>query len=249
MTSVRPEREEARRILPLLDLTSLNEGDTDETVRALCRSARTPLGEPAAVCVYPAFVRTASAALAEEGIADRVRVATVANFPGGAADPASAAAEVRDAVVAGADEVDVVFPWRAFLDGDTEVGGRLVAACREACGGGALLKVILETGELLAPGRVREAGRIAAEKGAHFLKTSTGKTPVGATPEAVDALLDVVRDFGGAVGIKVSGGVRTVAQARGYLRQVGRVMGEGWIGPDRVRFGASSLLGELLAEG
>lgn len=238
----------ARRILSLLDLTSLGDSDTVEDVRALCRAAATPLGTPAAVCVWPRFVGAAREALGEARIDGEVRVATVANFPGGAPDPEAAAQETRAALAAGAHEVDVVFPWRAFLAGDGAVGGELVAACREACGGKARLKVILETGELARPGAIRDAARIAVANGAHFLKTSTGKVPVGATPLAVHWLLRVVAETGGEVGVKISGGVRTVEAAEGYLEQVAEVMGEGWIGPDRVRFGASSLLGELLRD-
>lgn len=241
-------REGAGHILRLLDLTSLNDDDTPETVRGLCRSALTPLGTPAAVCVYPTFVQVAAEELAAMEISSAVRVATVANFPGGAPDPEAAAAEVQAAVAAGAHEVDVVFPWRALRDGHREVGSELVAACREACGERALLKVILETGELQDPALIREAARTAAGRGAHFLKTSTGKTSVGATPHAVDVLLDVVREFEGAVGVKISGGVRTVEQARSYLAQVAVVMGREWISPARVRFGASSLMGRLVSE-
>ena len=199
------------------------------------------------MCVYPAFVQVASEELAAQGMSHRVRVATVANFPGGAPDPAAAAREVRAAVDAGAHEVDVVFPWRTFLDGDAAVGAHLVADCREACGELALLKVILETGELRDPDRIRAAAGIAAESGAAFLKTSTGKTPVGATPEAVEILLGVARAFGGEVGVKISGGVRTAEQARGYLARVAEVMGREWISPARVRFGASSLMRDLLS--
>lgn len=253
--------EELRLLVSLLDLTSLDPGDSPGSVRSLCAAASTPLGTTAAVCILPAFVQVARAALEEDGAlwdGERgVRVATVANFPGGAADVGGAASEVSSAVAAGAHEVDVVFPWRAFLAGDAAVGRELVAACAGACAGaspesgrGAVtLKVILETGELRDPAGIRAAARIAADAGADFLKTSTGKVPVGATPEAVEALLQVARECHGAVGVKISGGVRTVDQARDYLRRIEAAMGRAWIGPDRVRFGASSLLDQLLTAG
>lgn len=259
---VRVPGAELRLLVSLLDLTSLDPGDTSDTVRVLCARAVTSLGLPAAVCVLPEFVGVARAALEERGVlwngGRGVRVATVANFPGGAADVPGAAGEVRAAVARGAHEVDVVFPWRAFLAGDADVGRELVAACAGACadaspgsdsGAAPTLKVILETGELRDPGRIRGAARIAADAGAAFLKTSTGKVPVGATPEAVDVLLEVAGEFHGQVGVKISGGVRAVDQARGYLRRVEAAMGRGWIGPDRVRFGASSLLDQLLSAG
>lgn len=242
--------EELRLLVSLLDLTSLDPGDSPGSVRSLCAAASTPLGTTAAVCILPAFVQVARAALEEDGVlwdGERgVRVATVANFPGGAADVRGAASEVSSAVAAGAHEVDVVFPWRAFREGDGEVGADLVAACREACGDAALLKVILETGALEDLAAIRGAARIAAESGAHFLKTSTGKVPVGATPEAVTVLLEVIREREGEVGLKVSGGVRTVADGTAYLSQVREAMGPSWITPQRVRFGASSLLGDIL---
>jgi deoxyribose-phosphate aldolase len=241
-------------IVSLLDLTSLGENDTPETVRALCAAAETPLGPPAAVCVWPRFVEVARAALQEQGT--KVRIATVANFPRGGADAGAAAEETREALERGAHEVDVVFPWRALLAGDQEVGTRVVRACREECDryaratgtdpAGPLLKVILETGALGRTELIRKAARIAAGAGAHFLKTSTGKVSQGATAEAVETLLEVVRETRGAVGLKISGGVRTASQAERYLDQVAAVMGPEWITPARFRFGASSLLTDVL---
>jgi deoxyribose-phosphate aldolase len=247
-------------MVSLLDLTSLGQDDTADDVRSLCAAADSPLGLPAAVCVWPRFVGVAAEALAARGLA--VRVAAVANFPAGAPDPAAAGAETANALECGAHEVDVVFPWRSFLRGDRGAGERLVAACRRECdrAGGErgtskangeklhapVLKVILETGELVDPGTIMEAARVAADQGADFLKTSTGKVPVGATPGAVRALLGVIREREGSLGLKISGGVGTVDQAQGYLELVEEVMGEDWISPARVRFGASRLLEDIL---
>lgn len=237
----------AARILPLVDLTSLRDEDTPADIEALCRKARTPAGDVAAVCVFARLVPAARHALAGSG----VKVATVANFPAGDDDPGRAAAEAAAAVAAGADEVDVVFPYRAFLAGHAGHGQRLVAACRAACGA-RLLKVILETGAFPDVQQVAAAAHEAVAGGADFLKTSTGKREPGATPAAAAALLEVIaatRAVPGArpVGLKVSGGVRTTAQAAAYLAQADAALGPAWAGPRTLRFGASALLDDLLA--
>lgn len=235
----------ARRALAALDLTSLGEDDTPERIEALCASAVGAGGAPAAVCVYPEHVATARRALAASGL-DAVRVATVVNFPDGSADPGRVARETRRAVAAGADEIDVVLPWRAFSAGDRDAARRVLDACREACGG-RVLKVILETGELRGPGPIRAASELALAAGADFLKTSTGKASAGATPEAARVMLEAIRDHGGRAGFKVAGGVRTVADAAGYLRLADEIAGPGFSTPDHFRIGASSLLGDIRA--
>jgi deoxyribose-phosphate aldolase len=238
--------EAARQALALMDLTSLNDDDSDDSIRALCRRAATPAGHPAAVCIYPAFIATAREALSAQGLGGRVKIATVTNFPHGEADPRRAARETRDAIAAGADEVDVVFPWRAFLAGKEAVGQELVAVCKEACGD-AVLKVILETGELREPERIRRAGELAIEAGADFLKTSTGKVKVNATLESAEILLSTIRASGRDLGFKAAGGVRTTEDAKAYLELAERLMGTDWITPAHFRFGASGLLASLLA--
>ncbi len=238
--------ETAGRAIPLIDLTRLENGDDDGRIEALCRRAETPHGCVAAVCVYPRFVATAASTLEEAGLAGRVAIATVVNFPGGDGDADSVVTAIGSALEAGANEIDLVFPWRALRSGDEASGRRLVAAARQACGEHPL-KVILETGELAEIGLIRRAAEIAIESGADFLKTSTGKVPVNATPEAARILLEVIRDSGRDVGCKVSGGVRMTAQARDYLDLAAEIMGPDWIGPDHFRFGASGLLDDLLA--
>ncbi|MCE8052147.1 deoxyribose-phosphate aldolase [Halomonas daqingensis] len=235
----------ARQALALMDLTSLNDDDNDTVIRELCARANTPVGHPAAVCVYPAFVQSARAALAEQGLAGKVKVATVTNFPHGAADVERAAAETRAAIAAGADEVDVVFPYRALMAGDAEVGRELVEACKRECGD-AVLKVILETGELKEAGLIDRAGMLAIDGGADFLKTSTGKVTVNATLDAAKILLTAIKASGRDVGFKAAGGVRTAEDAAAYLQLAERVMGAEWITPAHFRFGASGLLGSLL---
>ncbi len=236
----------AQLALRLMDLTRLEADDDESAVRSLCRRAGTPFGPVAAVCVYPRFIRAAHEVLGEEKLAGRVRVATVVNFPGGSENHDLVIAEIREALEAGADEIDLVFPWRSFRAGDSESGRKLVMAARELCGEH-LLKVILETGELADALLIRTAAEIAIEAGADFLKTSTGKVPVNATPEAARILLETIRDSGAEVGCKVSGGIRTAGQAREYLEMTAGIMGKNWITPDHFRFGASGLLDDLLA--
>jgi deoxyribose-phosphate aldolase len=235
----------ARQALALMDLTSLNDDDSDAVIRELCARANTPVGHPAAVCVYPAFVPTARQALAEQSLAGKVKVATVTNFPHGEADIERAAEETRAAIAAGADEVDVVFPYRALMAGDAEVGRELVEACKRECSD-AVLKVILETGELKDAGLIDRAGMLAIDGGADFLKTSTGKVAVNATLNAAKILLTAIKASGRDVGFKAAGGVRTAEDAAAYLQLAERVMGAEWITPAHFRFGASGLLGSLL---
>jgi len=236
----------AGRMLAMLDLTRLEDDSCDSQVRALCRRADTAFGTPAAVCVFPGFVTAAREALADLGVAGRVRVATVANFPGGAAEPERAAAEVRRAVSLGADEVDVVLPWKALRDGDDGVAARLVEQCRAACGE-RVLKVILETGMLARARLVRRAADVAIGAGADFIKTSTGRAETGATPSAVEKMLEAIAERGGRCGLKISGGVRTLSEAHGYVDLAAGAMGTDWVRPERFRIGASSLLDDLLA--
>ncbi|MCI0509309.1 deoxyribose-phosphate aldolase [Chromohalobacter marismortui] len=243
MTDLKPI---ARQALALMDLTSLNDDDDSARIQALCRRADTPVGHPAALCLYPAFIEDAQRELDALGLIQRVRIATVTNFPDGAPNAERAARETRLAVAAGADEVDVVFPYRALLDGAPDVGRLLVEACREACGG-ATLKVILETGELQDPTLIRQAAEIAIAAGADFIKTSTGKVAVNATLEAAEIMLETIRDSGRDVGFKAAGGIRTSEDAKAYLELAARIMGEAWISPAHFRFGASGLLDALLA--
>ena len=227
-----------RRALAVVDLTRLERPDDAEAVDALAAKAVTGAGRVAAICVYPEWI--------ERVLGPGVPVAAVANFPAGADDPGLAAREAGEAVEAGAAEIDVVVPWRAFLAGDETAIARTVAATRAAIGDGVGLKAILETGSLDGADSVRRAGEQAIGAGADFLKTSTGKVGAGASLEATRVLLEVVRDAGrGAV--KASGGIRTAEQAAEYLALADEVMGAGWATPERFRIGASSLVDDLLA--
>ena len=172
------------RALKLMDLTTLNDDDTNEKVIALCHQAKTPVGNTAAICIYPRFIPIARKTLKEQGTPD-VRIATVTNFPHGNDDIEIALAETRAAIAYGADEVDVVFPYRALIAGNEQIGFDLVKDCKDACAAAnVLLKVIIETGELKEEALIRKASEISIKAGADFIKTSTGKVPVNATPES-----------------------------------------------------------------
>ena len=235
--------EAALRALHLMDLTALNDDDTPGSIRALATAADTPVGTPAALCVYVQFVQTAREALAARGLT--LPIATVTNFPGGEPAPEAAAAETVEAVRRGADEVDVVFPFRALMAGDETVGRKLVELCRAAAAD-KVLKVIVESGELKDPALIRRASEISIAAGARFIKTSTGKAPVNATLAAAETMIQTIRDSGRPVGFKAAGGVRTAQDAAAYLAIADRIMGPGWASPATFRFGASSLLGNLL---
>ncbi|MDB1123117.1 deoxyribose-phosphate aldolase [Vibrio algarum] len=236
----------ALRALKLMDLTTLNDDDTDEKVIALCHDAKTAVGNTAAICIYPRFIPIAKKTLREQGTPD-VRIATVTNFPHGNDDIAIAVAETKAAIAYGADEVDVVFPYRTLIAGDEKTGFELVKQCKEACGD-ILLKVIIETGELKEEALIKRASELSIEAGANFIKTSTGKVPVNATPEAAEIMLKVIRDMGVAekVGFKPAGGVRTAEDAAAFLAMADEILGSDWADNMHYRFGASSLLTSLL---
>ncbi|WP_431860616.1 deoxyribose-phosphate aldolase [Azospirillum sp.] len=234
----------ARRAVALLDLTSLNDDDTEKSVAALCKRAVTPAGPVAAVCVWPRFVKTARKALK----GTPVKVATVVNFPAGEDDGATVAADTRAALKAGADEIDVVLPYRSFIEGARTMPNKILHACREACGDGVTMKVILESGAFPDPDLLAWAGRDAIAAGADFLKTSTGKTNPAATLEAAALMLHTIGQTGRPVGFKAAGGIRDAATAATYLHLADALMGKGWAKPGCFRFGASGLLDSLLAE-
>jgi deoxyribose-phosphate aldolase len=232
----------ARRALGLVDLTRLGAAETAADMGSLCERAMTACGPVAAVCVWPQFVSQCRSALAGTGI----RVAAVANFPDGGSDAEVAVLQTRTIVADGADEVDLVMAYHAWLEGRRDLSRKLIAHCKVACGPGVVLKVILETGVLATPEAVREASLDAIDSGADFIKTSTGKTSVSATPEAAAIMLRAIRDRGAEVGFKAAGGIRELAQAAEYLSLADEIMGRDWACPARFRFGASGLLDALL---
>jgi deoxyribose-phosphate aldolase len=233
----------AARLLAALDHTRLEAEDTAVTISDWCAAAAAG-ARPVAVCVYPAHAAAARAAL-DAADAGEIAVAAVANFPDGEPDPGSALRDIRVALAAGASEIDLVFPWRAYRAGDAGAGMRMLGRCREACSG-KLLKVILETGELGDLRLIRELSAMALDAGADFIKTSTGMVATGATPEAAGAVLECIRDRG-CGGFKASGGIRTLEQARIYLDLADRVCGDGWATPAKFRIGSSFMLAGIRA--
>jgi deoxyribose-phosphate aldolase len=236
------DRDIAQRALACLDLTNLAEGCDEAAITELCRRAQTPFGNVAAVCIWPDFVSQARQELANTGI----RVATVVNFPDGDDPLEETRADTREALSDGADEIDFVVPWRMIGWGHPEAVAASVREIKDICGD-ATLKAILETGELEDPRLIRRAAEEALAGGADFLKTSTGKVAVNATPEAAAILLETIKASGRNVGLKPAGGVRTTADAGAYLALCNRMMGEGWATPARFRIGSSGVLSALLA--
>ncbi|NMP15433.1 deoxyribose-phosphate aldolase [Thalassotalea sp. Y01] len=233
----------AKEAISYMDLTTLNDTDTDEIVAKLCDQASSPGGNTAAICIYPRFIPAAKKRLAGTGI----KIATVTNFPHGNDDVDIAVAETKASVEYGADEVDVVFPYRALMAGNEQIGFDLVKACKQALPDSVQLKVIIETGELKTEELIRKASEISIKAGADFIKTSTGKVAVNATPESARIMMEVIRDMDKNVGFKPAGGVRTTEDAKHYLDMARDILGDDWLSPAKFRFGASGLLGNLLA--
>src|SRR6187401_3771443 len=238
----------------MMDLTTLEGADTPGKVRAMCAKAMVPdptepsVPHVAAVCVYPSLVSTARRAL--RGSA--VKVASVATaFPSGQAPLDVKLADVRAAVEAGADEIDMVIDRGAFLSGDYLTVFEEIVEVKEAAGD-AHLKVILETGELETYDNVRRASVLAMAAGADFIKTSTGKVQPAATMPVTLVMLEAIRDFeratGRQVGMKPAGGIRTAKEAVQYLVILYETLGPRWMSPDWFRFGASSLLNDVLMQ-
>ena len=243
-----------RLAVRMMDLTTLEGKDTPGKVRALCTKAMVPMdtdpsiGPCAAVCVYPNLVAIAKRALRGSG----VKVASVATaFPAGQVPLDIKLSDVRRAVELGADEIDMVIDRGALLSGDYRKVFDEIASVKEACGA-AHLKVILETGELGTYDLVRKASEIGIAAGGDFIKTSTGKVTPAATPAVTLVMLEAIRDHyyatGHKVGMKPAGGIRTAKQALHYLVIVKETLGDAWLDPDLFRFGASTLLNDVLMQ-
>ncbi len=245
--------------ISMIDLTTLEGADTPGKVRSLCAKARVPdptdasTPRPAAICVYGDMVATAREALGDSGI----HVAAVATaFPSGRASMPVKLADTADAVAAGADEIDMVIDRGAFLAGDYVTVFEEIVAIKEACrrpdGHDAHLKVIMETGELVTYDNVRRASYLSMLAGGDFIKTSTGKVQPAATLPVTLIMLEAVRDWqestGVQVGVKPAGGIKTSKDALKYLVMVSEIAGDDWMDPDWFRFGASSLLNDLLLQ-
>jgi deoxyribose-phosphate aldolase len=244
--------------ISMIDLTTLEGADTEDKVRSLCAKARIPdprdptTPHVAAVCVYNDLAHVAVDALKGTDI----HVAAVATaFPSGRATLPVKLADTADAVRSGAHEIDMVIDRGAFLSGRYLDVFEEIAAVKEACvaeGADAHLKVILETGELVTYDNVRRASWLAMLAGGDFIKTSTGKMSPAATLPVTMVMLEAVRDWrevtGSMVGVKPAGGIRNTKDALKHLVVVNEIAGQDWLDPAWFRFGASSLLNDLLLQ-
>jgi len=233
-------------IIPFIDLTSLNTNDNEETITHLCQKAITPFGAVAAVCIYPKFVNLASKLLKNTS----VKIATVVNFPSGEQPLFDVLQEVEASLNQGANEVDMVLPYQLYLQGEKNKALDYVIKVRKVCESNIKLKVIIETGALKTTTLIQQITNDVILAGADFVKTSTGKTPQGATIDAVKVMLTTIKEQTSSnqkpIGLKVSGGIRTVNQAQAYLNLAIQIMGKNWLEPTVFRIGASKLLDEII---
>ena len=240
-------RGDSYETLPQLDNGAVDEQSLGDDflgkadVIDLCARAATPYGDTAAVCIWPRFVPLAKQKFTNSAI----RIATVVNFPHGGEDTASVIAETDKAIADGADEIDMVMAYRLVADRPAEVETQ-IGAVREAARA-RVLKVIVETGELKDPALIRQAAEIAIAAGADFIKTSTGKITVNATPEAARTMLTVIAGHDGRIGFKPAGGIRTLDDAALYFGLADEILGPDWARPETFRIGASSVLDALKA--
>lgn len=244
--------ETAHRVLTLMDLTRLEENDSAENIKTFCyqinRCHDVPYTDayPAAICVYPKYIPVVKEALKHLDF-PVINIASVVNFPSGNAPVDKVVSTMKAAISSGANEIDVVFPWEAYLKGNTVCASQLIDACKTAGGKNIPLKVILETGKLQNNNIIYNASRLAIDAGADFIKTSTGKVKVNATLNAAKSILMAIKDSGTLVcGFKASGGIRTTEDASSYLLLADALMEPKWVS-QHFRFGASGLLNDVLA--
>lgn len=235
---------ERGELISLIDLTRLNETDTEEGMASFCLRAATADGWVAALCVYPRFVKQVAVFLKTSPI----KLATVVNFPQGGSPLSAVLEEIKHSLDDGAQEIDLVFPYQAYLGGEREAALAFVSRCKEACGS-AILKVILETGIIREFNLIAEVTRGVVLAGADFIKTSTGKLPQGASLEAAAVILLTLRELIPSVkrtlGFKAAGGLSDPWKALQYLALAKNIMGLAWPSPQTFRLGASQLLEKL----
>ncbi|WP_395480127.1 deoxyribose-phosphate aldolase [Candidatus Curculioniphilus buchneri] len=238
----------AQRVLRFLDLTRLNDNDNEQEIISLCRKAQNIAGNTAAICIYPYFIPIARKILDLQNNTS-IRIATVTNFPHGRHKLTIAIQEICSAIAYGANEIDMVFPYQSLIAGNENIGFTMVKEASELCQNKhVLLKVIIECGELQHANLIRCATNIVIAGGANFIKTSTGKTPINATLTNAEIILKTIIEQNAEkrVGLKVSGGIRTVQEATAYLDLTDKIMGVNWINLQNFRIGASSLLDDIL---
>ena len=229
-------------LLQFIDLTSLNKSDTVENIAALCKKAIFQNYHVAAVCVYPEFVTTAKKML----INSEVKIATVANFPAGTQALKDVLSSIENAILQGVDELDVVFPYENYLMGQKNQSYDFIRACKNHIPKTKILKIIIEAGVLKKSNIISEVTRELCEMGVDFIKTSTGKSAIGATIDAAEIILNTIKQSPNQVGLKVSGGIRTVSEMQKYINLIENIMGRDWLTPSKFRVGASQLVDEIL---
>ncbi len=249
LDDVTVDQEDVATLLSCLDLTNLDENATLDEISALCEKSETPMGNVAAVCVFPRYVEYVFERLRH----NTVKVATVVNFPDGDDDIDHIKATTQDMINAGAQEIDIVIPYVAFLEGDDVSVIRALKACQGAMTQMAIMKVIIETGAFEEDNDIYQASMLAIQQGADFLKTSTGKHALGASFETAAIMMQAIKDVhekdpdACKVGIKISGGVRSTEEACQYFALARSILGEDWLDPTLFRIGSSRLLQKLVA--
>jgi deoxyribose-phosphate aldolase len=234
----------ALQTLKLIDLTSLNTDDDDKIILDLCQTSQTKFANVPAICIYPKFIQLAHQYFTKHNLA--IKIATVTNFPHGNDNLANAITETQKALDLGADEIDIVLPYQALIAGNSKICEQIVAQAKQVCGN-KTLKVIIESGVLQTSPLIKLASQISVDNGADFIKTSTGKVPVNATLEATEIMLNVIKQSGRLdCGFKAAGGIKLVSEATKYLELTESIMGTEWVKAECFRFGASSLLGDIL---
>ena len=231
--------EAAKIIIGCLDLTSLESKDTEAKIERLCEKAKA--NKVAAVCTHAKFIPLTKNLLKNSD----VKIATVVNFPEGKADFQKTKAEIKKVLKLGAEEIDAVFPYKEFLKGNLEPCETFFKMVTDECKK-TTSKIILETGELKKASLIYEASQLCIKHGVGFIKTSTTKTPVAATPEAANAILETIASSKAHTGFKASGSIKTIDDAKKYLTLAQAIMGTKWVKPQNFRIGASALLDNLL---
>ena len=234
----------ATRALSLLDLTDLSDGCCEDHIEKLLQRATAPYGPVAAICIWPQFVSLCVHRLHERPIA----VAAVINFPKGGDFVERVIDDTGEALKDGANEIDLLMPFHAYLAGDEPITRSMIAEVKDMLPDDRLLKVILETGAFPDQETIAAATRLAIEEGADFIKTSSGTMKVSATPEAARTVLETIKAMRAPCGFKASGGIRSLADAKTYLDLADEIMGPDWASPKTFRLGSSTLYDALIAE-
>jgi deoxyribose-phosphate aldolase len=233
-------RQELEKLIAIIDLTSLNPSDNEESIINLCKKAETPLGKVAAVCVFPQFIP-----LVKANLGRGIRITSVTNFPTGKMSLETALADIHQAISAGANEMDVVMPYSLYKEGKEKEALDYIRECKKACGHNTL-KVILETSEFDQLGDVYTLSKKVITTGADFLKTSTGKSSEGANIVKSGLILLAIKQCNSKIGFKASGGIKAIWDANAQLGLAAKIMGEDWITSSHFRIGASGLVDEIM---